>query len=306
MRIIFMGTPDFAVPSLEKLLSAGYDVAAVFTQPDKPKGRGNKLQCSPVKELALSRGIPVFQPVSLKKGDAESIISDINPDMIVVAAYGKILPQSILNIPRLGCVNVHGSLLPSYRGAAPIQWSVINGDEKTGITIMYMASGIDTGDMIAKREVPIGKDETSGELFDRLSLLGAELLADMIPSIEDGSAKPEKQDESLATYAPMISKDMADIDWKRPAGEVKNLIRGLNPWPCASSRLDGKKIKIFSAELSELNGEAGTAVNCDGRILVYCGEGSVILKEIQPENGKRMPGESYLLGHPINGKAVLG
>lgn len=299
MDILFMGTPDFALASLKALIAAGYNIKGVFTQPDKPKGRGHKMQFSPVKELALEHSLQVFQPVTLKDQDVQNTIRELNPDMIIVAAYGKLLPKVVLDIPRFGCINVHGSLLPKYRGAAPIQRSVINGDTVTGITTMYMGVGMDTGDMLLKKEVEIGQDETSGELFERLKDVGAELLLKTIPLVEKGEITPEKQNEAEATTAPMINKEMADIDWSSSANSIKNLVRGLNPWPVAFTTINGKKIKIFSVKVTEDSGENGKVYNKNGLLSVYCGTGAVILEEIQPENGKRMSGESYLLGHPI-------
>ena len=300
MRIIFMGTPDFAVPSLRKLIEKGHSIEAVFTQPDKPKGRGHKMQMSPVKELALENNIPVYQPVTLRNNEeALNLIKDIDPDMIVVAAYGKILPEAVLNAPKFGCINVHGSLLPKYRGAAPIQWSVLNGDKVTGVTSMYMGLGIDTGDMISKREMIIGENETAGELFDRMSLVGAELLVDTIPEIESGKAERVAQNEAESTHAPMINKEMGNVNWNESADKIFNLIRGLNPWPCAYSSLDRKKMKIFSSTVIEKSGEPGKAFVYDNKLAVYCGEKALVLLEIQPDNGKRMNSQSYLLGHPI-------
>ncbi len=300
MRIVFMGTPDFAVPSLKLLIEKGYKIEAVFTQPDKPKGRGHKMQMSPVKEVAVENNSPVYQPQTLRNNEEMlTVLKDINPDMIVVAAYGKILPEAVLNLPKYGCINVHGSLLPKYRGAAPIQWAVLNGDKVTGVTIMYMGLGIDTGDMISKREMIIGETETAGELFDRMSLTGAELLCDTIPEIENGTANREVQNESEAVHAPMISKEMGAIDFNKSAEVIFNQIRGLNPWPCAYAALDGRKFKIFSSKVIEKQGKPGLAFVNENKLAVYCGENALELLEIQPENGKRMLSSSYLLGHPI-------
>ena len=306
MRILFMGTPDFAVSSLKALIKANYEIVGVFTQPDKPKGRGNKMQFSPVKELALESGLEVFQPKTLKDEEVQNSIKELNPDMIIVAAYGKLLPKAVLDIPKYGCINVHGSLLPKYRGAAPIQWSVLNGDKITGITTMYMGVGLDTGDMLLKREVKIGEDETSGELFDRLMVVGADLLLETIPLVERGEIVPEPQDETEATFAPMINKEMSLIDWNAPAENIKYLIRGLNPWPCAATIFCGKRMKIFSAQIINASGEPGVANNNNGKLMVFCGKDALILKDIQLENGKRMSGESFLLGHPIAEKIILG
>ena len=300
MRIVFMGTPDFAVPSLKKIIEKGYKVEAVFTQPDKPKGRGHKMQMSPVKEVALEHNIPVYQPQTLRNNEEMlGVLKDIAPDMIVVAAYGKILPESVLNLPKYGSINVHGSLLPKYRGAAPIQWAVLNGDKVTGVTIMYMGLGIDTGDMISKREMIIGENETAGELFDRMSEVGAELLVDTIPDIVNGTVKREKQDESLAVHAPMINKEMGVMNFENSAEHIFNQVRGLNPWPSAYTSLSGKKMKVFTCRVINKQGKPGLAFVNDGKLSVYCGENALELLEIQPENGKRMLSSSYLLGHPL-------
>ena len=306
MRVVFMGTPDFAVPSLQKLLDAGFEVCAVYTQPDKPKGRGHKLQAPPVKELALQHEIPVFQPTSLRKEEVQQELQSFQPDVIVVVAYGKILPKAVLDLPRLGCINVHGSLLPKYRGAAPIQWTVINGDGTGGVTTMFMGEGLDTGDMLLKAETPVGAEETAGQLFDRLKDLGADLLLETLEKLEQGTLTPVPQNEEDATHAPMLSKELSVIDWSKPARELHNLIRGLNPWPSAYSYLDGKKLKIHASRVVEGSGEVGKAFAKDGNLLVYCGEDALELTEIQTENGKRMDGKSYLLGHPLNKYSRFG
>lgn len=306
MRVVFMGTPDFAVPSLQKLLDAGFEVCAVYTQPDKPKGRGHKLQAPPVKELALRHEIPVFQPASLRKEEVQQELKSFQPDVIVVVAYGKILPKAVLDLPRLGCINVHGSLLPKYRGAAPIQWTVINGDGTGGVTTMFMGEGLDTGDMLLKAETPVGAEETAGQLFDRLKDLGADLLLETLEKLERGKLTPVPQNEEDATHAPMLSKGLSVIDWSKPARELHDLIRGLNPWPSAYSYLDGKKLKIHASRVAEGSGEAGKAFSKDGNLLVYCGKDALELTEIQTENGKRMDGKSYLLGHPLNKDSRFG
>ncbi len=298
MRIIFMGTPDFAVSSLEALIKKGHQIEAVFCQPDKAQGRGKKIQMPPVKQVALEHNITVHQP--LKVSDTLEEIKAINPDCIVVVAYGKLLPESVLSIPKYGCVNVHGSLLPKYRGAAPIQWAVLDGQAITGITTMLMAKGMDTGDMLLKEEVVIKEDETSGELFDRLKDCGATLLIKTLNELEKGSITPQKQDESLATHAPMISKDLCPINWNLPAREINNKIRGLNPWPTATAIFSGVKMKIHRAKVLEDSGDAGKIFVKDGYLCVYCKEGSLALLEIQMENAKRMDSKSYLLGHPVN------
>lgn len=306
MRVVFMGTPDFAVPSLQKLLDAGFEVCAVYTQPDKPKGRGHKLQAPPVKELALRHEIPVFQPAYLRKEEVQQELQSFQPDVIVVVAYGKILPKAVLDLPRLGCINVHGSLLPKYRGAAPIQWTVINGDGTGGVTTMFMGEGLDTGDVLLKAETPVGAEETAGQLFDRLKDLGADLLLETLEKLERGKLTPVPQNEEDATHAPMLSKELSVIDWSKPARELHDLIRGLNPWPSAYSYLDGKKLKIHASRVAEGSGEAGKAFSKDGNLLVYCGKDALELTEIQTENGKRMDGKSYLLGHPLNKDSRFG
>lgn len=297
MRIVFMGTPDFAVPSLEALLRRGHEIAAVYTQPDKPKGRGHKLLPPPVKALALERGLPVCQPVTLRNGEAVETLRAMEPELIVVAAYGKILPPDVLAIPKYGCINVHGSLLPKYRGAAPIQWAVLNGEKISGVTIQRMAEGIDTGDILARAETEIGPDETSGELFDRLKVLGAELLIDTVDKLN--TFTPEPQDEALATYAPMLQKEMGAIDWTKSAAAVHNLVRGLNPWPAAYLAVDGKRMKLFKTRVVKAKGLPGVLTVMDGEMTVFCGEDAVQLVELQPENGKRMRGSDYLRGHPL-------
>lgn len=306
MRVVFMGTPDFAVPSLQILLDHGYEVCAVYTQPDKPKGRGHKLQPPPVKELALQHQIPVFQPATLRKEEVQAEIRSWNPDVIVVVAYGKLLPKAVLDAPKLGCVNVHGSLLPQYRGAAPIQWTVLNGDKVAGVTTMFMAEGMDTGDMLLKAETPVGEEETSGQLFDRLKDLGADLLLETLQGLEAGTITSVPQDEAQATRAPMLSKELSQVDWTKSAQQVHDLIRGLNPWPSAVSYLDGRKLKLHASRVREGSGEAGKAFAQDGALWVYCGQGALELTEIQTENGKRMDGKSYLLGHPLQEGSHFG
>lgn len=306
MNIVFMGTPDFAVPSLEKLIESGHNIQAVFTKPDKPKGRGNKMSFSPVKEIALNHQIPIFQPVTLKDEAIQQTILDFAPDAIVVVAYGKLLPKAVLDIPKLGCINVHGSLLPKYRGAAPIQWAVLNGDKITGITTMFMGEGIDTGDMLLKEETPIYEDETSGELFDRLKLIGAELLIKTLVLLENGSVVPVKQEESNSSYAAMITKEMSAVDWNQSSQYIHNRIRGLNPWPCAVTLYKNKRMKIYSSAVTEGHGTPGEIFKKDGKLCVFCADGALVLKDIQLENGKRMSGDVFLLGHPIDEKIMLG
>ena len=303
MRIVFMGTPEFAVPSLERLIADGYDVCGVFTQPDKPKNRGMKLTPSPVKVTALSYEIPVFQPVTLKNGEALEQLKALAPDLIAVAAYGKILPVDLLELPRLGCINVHSSLLPKYRGAAPIHWAILNGETETGVTIMHMAQGLDTGDMILSGATPIDPDETVEALHDRLAALGAELLSQAVAQLEAGTARRIPQDDSQSCYAPMLSRELSPIDWNRSAKEIHNQVRGLIPWPAASAELGGVRFKIFGvSETGEETAAApGTVLRTDKKgIYVACGDGrSLRVEELQAEGGKRMRSADYLRGHPI-------
>ena len=312
MRILFMGTPDFAQESLKSLVEANYNIIGVVTNPDKPKGRGMKLVASPVKEYAQEKGLKIYQPTKVRN-NTEFIeeIKKLNPDVICVVAYGKILPKEILDIPKYGCINVHGSLLPKYRGAAPIQWAVLNGDKKTGITTMYMDVGMDTGDMILKEEVEIGEDETTGELWDRLSKIGGKLLVETLKQIEQGTAPREKQGDDF-TIAPMLNKEMAKIDWEnKTAQEIKNLVRGLNPIMGAYTYLNGKKIKFWKVDVAkstEIFADGmqilrnGTVLVSDQRdgLFIKTKEGILKVLEIQGENAKRMSINDYLRGNTIN------
>ncbi len=304
MKIVFMGTPDFARDSLKAVVEAGHEVALVVTNPDKPKGRGMKLISSDVKKYAIEQNLEVVQPVKVRNNpEFVEQLKDINPDVICVVAYGKIIPKEILDIPRLGCINVHGSLLPKYRGAAPIQWAVLNGDKETGITTMFMDVGMDTGDMINKEVVQIGDDETTGELWDRLSIIGANLLVKTLEDLENGTYKREKQGDDF-TVAPMIKKEMAKIDWEnQTSSEIKNLVRGLNPFMGAFSFLNDKKIKIWKVE--KLNDksekEPGTVLVSDSKagLVIATNDGAVSVLEIQGENSKRMGISDYLRGNKI-------
>lgn len=299
MKLIFMGTPDFAVPCLESLIDAGHDIPAVFTQPDKPVGRKQVMTPPDVKVCALKHGLTVYQPNSMRDGSAMEIIKEIAPDAIIVAAYGKILPKEMLDFPRYGCINVHGSLLPKYRGAAPIQWSVINGDVETGVTIMQMNEGIDTGDILLKRAVPIGIDDTAESMFEKLAELGGKTLIEALEMLERGELHPEKQDESLACYAPMLDKSISLIDWNKTGNEVHNLVRGLYSWPVAYTVLNGKKLKILRTSPGEKSGEAGQVI-CLDPLTVACSQGSLIIHELQLEGKKRMDAKSFLIGHKLN------
>lgn len=305
MKIVFMGTPEFAVPCLVRLLDDGHGVAGVFTQPDKPKGRGYKLMPPPVKELALAHGLPVYQPAKMRDGEALSILKGLSPELVVVVAYGKILPKEILELPKYGCVNVHGSLLPRWRGAAPIQWSVISGDAEGGVTTMYMAEGLDAGDMILRRSTPIGLDETSDELYERLAVLGAQALSETVRLIAEGKAPREKQDDAASCYAPMLTKELAKIDFTKSAREVHNLVRGMNSWPVAHTTLDGKLLKVYRTRVTECGGAPGELLGGKS-FAVACGEGAVELLEIQAEGGRRMTAADYLRGHPVAAGTRLG
>ena len=299
MRIVFMGTPDFAVPSLQALIDAGHDVCAVYTQPDKPQGRKQILTAPPVKTLALEHDIPVFQPNTLKNEDEQARLRELAPEVIIVVAYGKLLPKAVLDIPPHGCINVHGSLLPRWRGAAPIQWAVIAGDEMAGVTTMQMAEGLDTGDMLLTYETKVGEEETAGELFDRLAQSGAELLTQTLVKLDEITPRP--QDDAQSCYAHMLDKQMAVIDWSKSAHEIDCLIRGLNPWPIALTTLSGERLKVFAAEKAAGNGESGTVLEADPKkgLTVACGEGALKLTEIQMVGGKRMKATDFLRGHAI-------
>lgn len=310
MKIVFMGTPDFAKESLEALYNKGYEILAVVTNPDKPKGRGMKMVASPVKEFAIEKNLKIYQPEKVRNNE-EFIneIKDLKPDVICVVAYGKILPQEILDIPEKGCINVHGSLLPKYRGAAPIQWAVLNGDKTTGITTMYMGTGMDTGDMILKQEVEIGEDETTGELWEKLSKIGSELLVETLKQIEAGTAPRIPQGDDF-TMAPMLDKEMAKIDWEnKNAREIKNLVRGLNPIMGAYTFLNGKKIKFWKVQVANDIGTDGDIPVINGTVIISDPKDGIYIKtkegilkvlEIQGENAKRMSIQDYLRGNSIN------
>lgn len=303
MRIVFMGTPDFASASLKKLIDEKFDVVGVFTQPDKPKGRGMELCASPVKELALENGLPVFQPVKMRDGTALAQIKALEPDILVVVAYGRILPDDILAVPKYGAINVHGSLLPKYRGAAPIQWAVLNGDKITGVTTMYLASEMDTGDIIYTAETEIGEYETSGELFDRLKDMGAELLVKTLRDIDAGTAPRAPQDHSKASYVTMLDKSICPIDWNKTPREVLKHIYGLQPWPVATMELEGKTVRVFAAKYTDGKTEKvpGAVVSTDkGGLEIACAGGETLLiTELQAPGKKRMGAEDYLRGHQI-------
>ena len=307
MKVVFMGTPDFAVPTLEALIKK-HDVAAVVTQPDKPKGRGKKMVFPVVKEKALEHNIKVYQPVKVRDSAFVEILKELDPDVIVVVAFGQILSEDILNIPKYGCINVHGSLLPKYRGAAPIQWSVINGEELGGITTMYMAKGLDSGDMILKAEEKITEDDTYGSLYGRLSFIGAELLIETLDLLEKGEAVRIPQDDDEATLAPMITRDMEHIDWNNNSRDISNLIKGLNPQPTAYTMYKDEKLKIWFAEAenTEYSGEIGEIVDVRKKdFVVKTKDGAVAVKEVQAQGGKKMSADAYMRGHVIEKGIIL-
>jgi methionyl-tRNA formyltransferase len=307
MRIIFMGTPEFACPTLKVLIERGEQIVAVVTQPDRPKGRGQQTLAPPVKLLALEHGIPVLQPVKVRHPDAIEEIRALKPDLIVVVAFGQILPKALLEIPTRGCINVHASLLPRYRGAAPLNWCIINGETETGVTTMMMDVGLDTGDMLLKRTTPIDPDEDTSSLHNRLSGIGAELLAETLDLAAQGLLVPEKQDDTLTCYAPMLKKEDGLIDWGKDAPGIKNLVRGMTPWPGAFTYLEDKLIKVYRVQSALGSGSPGEvlAAGRDG-IEVACGEGSVLIHELQLEGKKRLPAAEFLAGCKLTPGAVLG
>lgn len=308
MNIVFMGTPDFAVPCLKTLAESTHTVSAVFTQPDKPKGRGYKMIPTPVKKAAQEYNIPVYQPLSLRKGeDAEAgmkVLKELSPDLIVVTAYGQILPEEILNLPKYGCINIHASLLPAYRGAAPINWCILNGESKTGVTSMQMDKGLDTGDMLLRRETEIGENETYQELYDRLAVMGGEVLADTLKAVEEGTLSPEKQDDSLSCYSPMITKSMSALDFSKSAKELHNTVRGVTGF----TLMGGKRLKIFRSVIENGTDEKaanGEIVDAD-KFTVKCGDGGLLtFTEIQAEGGKRMKTADFLRGKKITKGEIL-
>lgn len=304
MNVVFMGTPDFAVPSLENIAKV-HTVQAVFTQPDKPVGRKMILTPPDVKVCAEKLGIPVYQPVKLKDSDSYEIIKELNPDVIVVVAYGQILPENILNIPKYGCINVHGSLLPKYRGAAPIQWSVLNGDKVTGVTTMYMEKGLDTGDILETKEYEIGINDTAGEVFDTLAEMGGKLILDTLEKAEKGELHPIKQDDSKSSYAKMLDKSMCNIDFSKTNLQVHNQVRGLSPWPVASTKLNGKVLKIFETRLAEGKGKPGEILNTNP-LTIACGEGAVVVNTVQLQGKKKMDSKAFLQGHKLEKGTVIG
>ena len=300
MRVVFMGTPDIAATCLKRILDDGSDVVAVYTQPDRPKGRGMKMTFSPVKEVALAAGIPVYQPENFKEEETVQTLADLQPDVVAVVAYGRILPQSVLDIPKFGCINIHASLLPKYRGSAPYQWAVLDGLKETGVTAMYLVREMDAGDIIDVSKTEIGPDETAGELLDRLAVLGAELLVKTLDKIEKGEATATPQDPELVSYAPMLDKTMCPIDWTKTAQQVHDHVRGLHPWPVATANLAGTNFKIHATAIVEGSGEPGEILGLTKTGLkVACGEGAVEVRMLQAEGGKRMSAPDYFRGHPL-------
>ncbi len=302
MRILFMGTPDFAVASLKRLVEDGHEVCGVFTQPDKPKNRGMKMTFSPVKEYAVSQGLTVYQPLKMRDGEALAIVQELQPELIVVAAYGRILPEEILDAPKYGSINVHSSLLPEYRGAAPINWAILDGCRETGVTIMYMAKELDAGDIIRAVKTDIDPNETSLELTERLAALGAQALSETVEMLKNGTATRTPQDHSAYTYAPMLSKALSPIDWNRSARQIHDQVRGLIPWPCAATEVGGKKVKVFKTEQgSATNAAPGTVVSAGKQgIEIACGDGLTLrITQLQAEGGKRMAAADYLRGHSV-------
>ena len=301
MRVVFMGTPDIAATCLKKILADGFEVVGVYSQPDRPKGRGMKMVYSPVKEVALANNIPVFQPENFRSEEAVEELKALNPDVCAVVAYGRILPQRVLDIPAKGCVNIHASLLPQYRGSAPYQWAVLDGLKETGVTAQHMALKMDAGDIIDVAKTPIGENETAGELLDRLAVLGADLLSDVLKRFEMGPVAGTAQDESQVSFAPMLDKTMCPIDWSKSARQVHDHVRGLHPWPVATMELKGQKFKVHATRIAEGSGEPGQILGLSKTGLkIACGEGAVEVIQLQAEGGKRMAAPDYFRGHPLD------
>lgn len=302
MRVVFMGTPDIAAVCLKKILDDGFDVVGVYTQPDRPKNRGMKLAFSPVKELALEWGLPIYQPESFREEETVQALRELRPDVVAVVAYGRILPQKVLDIPGKGCVNIHASVLPAYRGSAPYQWAVLDGLKETGVTAMYLCREMDAGDIIDVEKTPIGPNETAGELLDRLALLGAGLLSKTLDRIAQGNVTGTPQDGSLVTFAPMLDKTMSPIDWTKTAQQVHDHVRGLHPWPVATAEIGGKKFKIHSTVIVPGQGTPGQILGLTKTGLqIACGQGAVEIRVLQAEGGKRMAAPDYFRGHPLEG-----
>ena len=302
MRVVFMGTPDIAATCLKKIIADGFDVVGVYTQPDRPKNRGHKLAASPVKEVALENNIPVFQPETFKDEATVEELRALKPDICAVVAYGRILPQSVLDVPTFGCINIHASVLPKYRGSAPYQWAVLDGLTESGVTAMYLCRQMDAGDIIEISKTPIGPDETAGELLDRLAVLGADLLSKTLTRFENGKVEATPQDESQVSYAPMLDKAMCPMDFTKTAQQVHDHVRGLNPWPVATTELGGKRFKVYTTAIVDGSGAPGEILGLTKTGLkIACGEGAVEIRILQAEGGKRMAAPDYFRGHPLEG-----
>ncbi len=301
MRVVFMGTPDIAATCLKRILADGFEVVGVYTQPDRPKGRGMKLAASPVKEVALAAGLPVFQPENFREEETVQQLRDLKPDICAVVAYGRILPQKVLDVPSFGCINIHASILPAYRGSAPYQWAVLDGLKQTGVTAMYLVREMDAGDIIDVSKTPIGENETAGELLDRLAVLGAELLSKTLTRFTQGPVPAVPQDESRVSYAPMLEKTMCSIDWSKTAQQVHDHVRGLQPWPVATMELQGKRFKVHETRVVPGKGTPGEILGLTKTgLVIACGAGAVEIRVLQAEGGKRMNAPDYFRGHPLN------
>ncbi len=307
MRVVFMGTPDFAVDCLDILVGKGHEVVGVFSQPDKPQGRKQIMTPPAVKARALELGLDVYQPVSFKDGEAAELLEKLAPELIVVVAYGKLIPQRVLDIPKYGCVNVHASLLPKLRGAAPIQWSVINGEKETGVTTMQLDAGLDTGDILLVKKTDILPDETSGELFDRLKVLGAELLIETMEAMESGTLNPVKQDDSQSTYASMLDKSLSPVDWSKSAQQVHDHIRGLEPWPVATTVINEKIVKLYGSRLAgKCSKQAGEVVKADNELIICCGDGNAVsITQLQAQGKNKLNAADFLRGFKIEKGTIL-
>ena len=300
MRVVFMGTPDIAATCLKKIIEDGMDVVAVYTQPDRPKGRGMKVVFSAVKEVAISHNLPVFQPEHFREEETVEQLRALQPDVLAVVAYGRILPQRVLDIPKLGCINIHASLLPQYRGSAPYQWAVLDGLAETGVSAQYMAAKMDAGDVIGVAKTPIGENETAGQLLDRLAVLGADLLRDTLRQVENGTAVATKQDESAVTYAPMLDKSMCSIDFTKSARQIHNQVRGLHPWPVATMELKSQRFIVHETRVLDRSGKPGEILELNKQgLVIACGEGAIEIRQLQAEGGKRMAAPDYFRGHPL-------
>ncbi len=301
MRVVFMGTPDIAATCLKKIIADGFEVVGVYTQPDRPKGRGMKMQFSPVKEVAIAQNIPVFQPQNFREDDTVEELRALNPDVCAVVAYGRILPQRVLDIPKMGCINIHASLLPQYRGSAPYQWAVLDGLKETGVSAQFMKLQMDAGDVIGVAKIPIGENETAGELLEKLADLGAGLLSETLAKVEQGNVTVTVQDESKVTFAPMLDKTMCPVDWNKTAQQVHDQVRGLHPWPVATMELKGQKFKVHATRIVDGSGKPGEILGLTKTGLkIACGEGAVEVISLQAEGGKRMAAPDYFRGHPLD------